>query len=91
MLRITELRLPLNHPEPALRDAVRARLGVPDAALCHVHVFRRAWDARRKSAIQLIYTVDCTLADGVEASSRSLRPARLLPSTGSARATCCGR
>ncbi|MEY3271162.1 MAG: hypothetical protein RLZZ341_63, partial [Pseudomonadota bacterium] len=32
MLRITELRLPLDHPEPALREAVRARLKLPDAA-----------------------------------------------------------
>ncbi len=63
MIRITELRLPLDHAEPALRAAVLQRLGVPDAALASFTVFRRAWDARRKSAIVLIYTVDCTLAD----------------------------
>src|ERR1041384_3282265 len=27
MIRISELKLPLNHPEPALRDAILARLG----------------------------------------------------------------
>ncbi|MBL8305530.1 MAG: NAD(P)/FAD-dependent oxidoreductase [Rubrivivax sp.] len=70
MLRITELRLPLNHPEPALRAAVLARLGVPDAALGHVHVFRRAWDARRKSAIVLIYTLDVEVDGEAELLAR---------------------
>jgi hypothetical protein len=63
MLRITELRLPLNHPEPALRDAARARLGVADAALRRVEVFRRGYDARRKTDIVLVYTLDCEVDD----------------------------
>jgi len=66
MLRITELRLPLDHGPDALRPAVVARLGVGDRDLAGFTIFRRAWDARRKSAIQLIYTVDCQLAAGVD-------------------------
>ena len=46
MIRITELRLPLDHAEGALRAAVLQRLGVPDAALKQLTVFRRAYDAR---------------------------------------------
>ncbi len=69
MLRITELRLPLDHPGPALREAVLQRLGLASAELKDIVVFRRAWDARRKSAIVLIYTVDCTLAEGVDESA----------------------
>ncbi len=63
MLRITELRLPLDHAPESLRAAVVARLGVADADLRKVTVFRRAYDARRKTAIVLIYTLDCELAD----------------------------
>ena len=59
MIRITELRLPLDHAEVALRAAVLARLGIPSAALKTHTVFRRAWDARKKSAVVLSYTVDC--------------------------------
>ena len=66
MLRITELRLPLNHAEPALRAAVLGRLGLHDADLQVLQVFRRAWDARKKAAVMLIYTVDLSLADGVD-------------------------
>ncbi len=63
MLRITELRLPLNHPEPALRAAVLARLGIADAALRRMEMFRRGYDARRKSDIVLVYTLDCEVDD----------------------------
>ena len=66
MLRITELRLPLDHAEGALRAAVLARLGLRDGQLRGLSVFRRAWDARKKSAVVLIYTVDCTLAEDVD-------------------------
>jgi uncharacterized FAD-dependent dehydrogenase len=59
MLRITELRLPLDQAEDALRPAVVARLGISDADLLAFTVFRRAYDARKKTAIVLIYTVDC--------------------------------
>jgi uncharacterized FAD-dependent dehydrogenase len=63
MLRITELRLPLDHAEGELRPAIAARLGVDDAALKRFSVFKRSYDARRKSAIVLIYTIDCEVDD----------------------------
>jgi len=65
MLRITDLRLPLNHTEPQLHAAVQLRLGLkPEQAaqLLGFTVFKRAHDARKKSAMQLIYTLDCELA-----------------------------
>ncbi len=66
MIRITELRLPLNHAADELRPAVVARLGLADAELRDFSVFKRSFDARKKSAIVLIYTLDCTLAPGVD-------------------------
>ncbi|MCE2918032.1 MAG: hypothetical protein LW768_21135, partial [Rubrivivax sp.] len=85
MLRLTDLRLPLDHPEPALRAAVLSRLALPDEALRAMTVVRRAWDARKKSAVVLIYTLDCTLDSpdteaallaGADArGERDLRPA----------------
>jgi hypothetical protein len=75
MLRVTELRLPLDHGEGALREAVLARLGLADPQLLELNVFRRAWDARRRSAIQLVYTVDCTLRDDVDQAALLARHA----------------
>ena len=84
MLRITELRLPLNHAESALRPAIVARLGIRDAALKNFSVFKRSYDARKKSAVVLIYTVDCELADeaGVLKSLEGQPHIRPTPDTG---------
>ncbi|MBK6852785.1 MAG: hypothetical protein IPG93_14425 [Burkholderiales bacterium] len=66
MIRLTDLRLPLTHADDALRAAIVVRLGLArDADLARFSVFKRAYDARKKSAIQLIYTLDCTLAEGL--------------------------
>ena len=80
MLRITELRLPLGHAEDALRPAIVARLQIADAELLSFTVFRRAYDARRKAAVVLNYTIDCELADEAAvfarlAGDKHVRPA----------------
>ncbi len=63
MLRLTDVKLPLDHDDTALRDAVVQRLGIAAGAVRRVSVARRAWDARRRSAIVLIYTLDVEVAD----------------------------
>ncbi len=63
MLRIQELKLPLDHPEPALRQAIVKRLTLSDQDLVSFTVFKRAYDARKTSAIQLIYTIDAAVKD----------------------------
>ena len=70
MLRITELRLPLHHADAELLPAVLARLGLPAAALKSWTVFRRAFDARRKAAVQLIYTIDCEVVGQADVLAR---------------------
>ena len=71
MLRITELRLPLDHPEAALRMAVCTRLGVADGALKQFTIVKRAWDARKKTAVVLSYTIDCEVDDEAAVLHRS--------------------
>ncbi len=63
MLRLSELKLPLDHPPEALRGAIIDRLGIAADELLDVQIARRANDARRKSAILLVYSVDVTLTD----------------------------
>ncbi len=83
MLRITELRLPLDHAEPALRAAALARLKIADAALKGLTVYRRAWDARKKTAVVLSYTVDCEVDDEAAVLARLAgdRHVRVTPDT----------
>lgn len=63
MLRLTELKLPLDHPPEALPAAIVARLGIAADEMIDFAVWRRGNDARKKSAILLVYTVDVTLRD----------------------------
>jgi len=63
VLRVTELRLPLEHADAELRAAIVERLGIGDEALRAFTVFRRGHDARRKAQIVAVYTVDCDVVD----------------------------
>ncbi|WPC06402.1 NAD(P)/FAD-dependent oxidoreductase [Pseudomonas benzenivorans] len=64
MLRITELKLPLDHPEEALRPALLQRLGIADDELLDFTLFKRSYDARKKSSeLQFIYTLDFAVRD----------------------------
>eukprot|EP01037_Dinobryon_pediforme_P014509 gene14509-14631_t len=58
MLRLTELTLPIDHPPEALRTAAAERLGVTESGIVSFVIARRAHDARRKSAILMVYTLD---------------------------------
>ena len=70
MLRLSDLKLPLDHPPEALGEAICARLGVAPEALTGFSVFRRGNDARRRNAVLLVYTVDLELADEAEVLER---------------------
>jgi uncharacterized FAD-dependent dehydrogenase len=71
MLRISEVKLPLDHPEQALAEAVASRLGIRPADLLSVKIHRRGYDARKRDRILLVYTVDVELADEASVLSRS--------------------
>lgn len=65
--RLTALRLPIDHPPEALKAAIAEGFGVADSEILEWRVHRRAWDARKKSQIMLVYTIDATLAVDVTA------------------------
>ena len=58
MLRITELKLPLDHPESAIKTAILNRLDIGAEELITYTVFRQGHDARKRDAISLVYTLD---------------------------------
>lgn len=63
MIRITELRLPLESPADALPVAIAERLGIALPDLLSFTVFKRGYDARKRDAIVLVYTIDAVLPD----------------------------
>ena len=77
MLRLNELKLPLDHPADALQRAAVARLGVAPDALLSLRIARRGHDARRRGAISLVYSVDVRLRDEEAVLARHPRDSQL--------------
>ncbi len=63
MLRLNEIKLPLNHEEPELARAILARLKISPQQMLGFTVYKRSYDARKKSNISLIYSVDVETTD----------------------------
>ncbi len=78
MLRLNEIKLPLDHADEDLRKAIITRLDVDDADLLEYSIVKRSYDARKKSNILLIYQVDVELSADLEEmtlqSNASVRP-----------------
>ena len=63
MLRITEIKLALDHSQADLLAAICKRLAIATTALLSYQVFRRGLDARKRHLIQFVYTVDVAVND----------------------------
>lgn len=70
MIRLTELRLPLDHTPEALRAAVLQRLGLADADLLDLTIIRRGYDARKPRAIVFVYTLHLRLRNEAQVLHR---------------------
>ena len=58
MLRLTNVKLPLNHQPEELKLAILSILEISAEQLVDFSVFKRGYDARKKSNIILMYTLD---------------------------------
>jgi uncharacterized FAD-dependent dehydrogenase len=76
-LRLTELSLPLHHPPEALPAEICKRLRITPRELVKHVVARRAHDARDKSDIQLVYSVDVNVKDEAAVLARCRKDQRV--------------
>ena len=67
-------RAPPPHPEAALRQLAAEALGIAPAAIAHLQVFKRSFDAR-KAELRAVYIVDLALADPAAEAALLARPA----------------
>ncbi|HXO22170.1 MAG TPA: NAD(P)/FAD-dependent oxidoreductase [Thermoanaerobaculia bacterium] len=79
MLRLTELRLPLDHSEEELRGAVVKELGIEPQDLIRYAIARRSFDARKRGAIALTYHLDVETARESEILRRRRRDPHVVP------------
>ncbi len=61
MIRITEIKLPLEHKPSDIIAAVIKKLGINATDLVEYTIFKRGIDARKANAILLAYTLDVTV------------------------------
>lgn len=84
MIRLSDLALPLDHTAEDLEAAVIARLALAPGELVRFNLVRRGNDARKQSAIKLVYVLDVQVTDAAAVLARHpgdshVRPA---PDTG---------
>ncbi|MEH1930703.1 NAD(P)/FAD-dependent oxidoreductase [Nostoc sp.] len=58
MLRLTEVKLPLDHPEDQIKTAILKKLQITAEELISYSIFKRSYDARKKGEISLVYILD---------------------------------
>src|SRR3954452_17054160 len=80
MLRLTDIKLELDHAEGAIKAAVLKRLDLKPQDLIGYSVYRRAVDARKRSAIALIYTLDIEVRNEAALLQRFARDLNVGPS-----------
>jgi uncharacterized FAD-dependent dehydrogenase len=68
MLRLNNIELSLDHVDSDLAHSIASALEIDVSEVVRHHVFKRSFDARKKTNIKLIYQVDVELAATLEAS-----------------------
>ncbi len=63
MLRLIELKLPLDHNDSDLKAAIIHRLGISAETLVSYSIARQGHDARKRDAIMLVYTLDIEITN----------------------------
>lgn len=61
MLRVTEIKLPLEHQSGEINAALIKKLAINAADLVEFTIFKRGVDARKANAILLVYSLDVTV------------------------------
>ncbi len=84
MLRLSEIKLPLNHTENDLPEAILRTLKISAEELLGFNIYKRSYDARKKGNIMLIYQLDIELGDNLEkrCPGNNPRPAPCRPQPG---------
>ncbi len=80
MLRLSELRLPLDHTDDDLNQALLRQLRIPPEHLLEQHLVKRSVDARRRDRIQLIYSMDVRVKGEAALRRKHARNPKVCPS-----------
>jgi uncharacterized FAD-dependent dehydrogenase len=80
MIRITELRLPIDHAPESLEGAILKRLSITPKELVTFDIFKRSYDARKNVSLAFIYTVDVSVKNEESVLKKHSHDAHIRPS-----------
>ncbi len=70
MLRLSNIKLPLEHTDSDLRSAIITKLTIKDSELLEFSVYKRSYDARKKKNIFFIYSLDVDTSKNMQLLER---------------------
>jgi uncharacterized FAD-dependent dehydrogenase len=79
MIRIRDIALPFDHKPDALAASIIKRLKISEQELLDFVIIRKSIDARRKSSILAVYTVDVRVKNESDVLSRFAQDERITP------------
>jgi uncharacterized protein len=79
MLRLTEVKLPLDHTEADLQSAILKKLAIAPTDLIRYTVFKRSYDARKRGAISFVYIIDVETPKQKHLLQRFKRDVHIVP------------
>lgn len=63
MLRLNEIKLPVNHTEKDLETEIIKRLKLRNSDILRYQIFKRSYDARKKENIIFVYSIDTEIVN----------------------------
>ena len=63
MIRISQVRIAIDHSIDDLNTAICKRLGIHKDDIVRIEIFKRSYDARKNSELAFIYSLDVVLCD----------------------------
>lgn len=78
LFRLTEITLSLDEDESLLRQRAVSRLGITSQEIISLEIVRKSLDARKKSRIQFVYTLNVEVDDGAISIDSTLAHIKLI-------------
>jgi len=79
MIRISEIKLPLDHPDDAIKLAILEKLAIAETELINYTIFKRSYDARKKGHILLVYILDVDVNSEAQILQKFAKNPQVIP------------
>jgi uncharacterized protein len=79
MLRISEVKLPLDHPIDDIKSAILKKLQISSEELIDYSIFKRSYDARKKAEIRFVYILDVEVKKEKQLLDRLKKDPHVIP------------